>query len=150
MTKILFVCHGNICRSPMAEFIMKELVRRKGMSERFYIDSAGCSNEEQGNDMYPPAKKKLKEKGIPFEFHPARKITKRDYQLFDLILVMDDMNQKMIKRSIPYNPEHKIHRLLDRSVADPWYTDDFETCYEDILQGCENWLEKVLEPGWNQ
>lgn len=145
MKKVLFVCHGNICRSAMAEFIMKDLVKKEGMSDQFYIESAATSTEELGNDMYPPAKQKLREKGIPFSWHYARQVTKKDYKLFDYILVMDSNNQRNIKRIIPNNPDHKIHLLLDgKNIADPWYTDDFETAYQDILKGCQTWLDRML------
>lgn len=144
MKKILFVCHGNICRSPMAEFIMKDLVKKEGLSDQYYIDSAATSQEEIGNDLYPPAKAVLKKHHIPFEYHPARQVKKKDYALFDLILVMDPNNQRNIKRILPQNPEHKIHLLLDNgSIADPWYTGDFEKSYEQIRQGCEIWLERL-------
>ncbi|WP_300967519.1 low molecular weight protein-tyrosine-phosphatase [uncultured Dubosiella sp.] len=145
MKKILFVCHGNICRSAMAEFIMKDLVKKEGMSDDFYIESAATSTEETGNDLYPPAKQKLREKGIPFACHYARQVTKKDYKLFDYIFVMDSNNQRNIKRIIPNNPDHKIHLLLDgKSIADPWYTDDFETTYQDILKGCQTWLDRLI------
>lgn len=145
MEKILFVCHGNICRSAMAEFIMKDLVKKEGLEDEFYIESAATSREEIGNDLYPPAKRKLREKGIPFERHYARQVTKKDYGIFDYIFVMDANNQRNIKKIIPNNPEHKIHLLLDgKSIADPWYTDDFETCYNDLLKGCKTWLERII------
>ncbi len=145
MKKILFVCHGNICRSAMAEFIMKYLVKKEEMSDQFYIESAATSTEELGNDMYAPAKQKLREKGIPFSRHYARQVTKKDYKLFDYILVMDSNNQRNIKRIIPHNPDHKIHLLLDgKNIADPWYTDDFETAYQDILKGCQTWLDRII------
>lgn len=142
MEKILFVCHGNICRSAMAEFIMKDLVKKAGLSEQFYIDSAATSREEIGNDMYPPAKAKLREKGISFDRHYARQVTRKDYGIFDRIYVMDSNNQRNIRRIIPANPEHKIHMLLpDRSIADPWYTGNFEKTYQDLVEGCTRILE---------
>lgn len=145
MIKILFVCHGNICRSAMAEFIMKDLVQKEGLSDQFYIESAATSREEIGNDMYPYAKEKLREKGIPFTRHFARQVTKKDYSLFDYIFVMDSNNQRNIKKIFPHNPDHKIHLLLDNSsIADPWYTMDFEKAYEDILKGCKTWLNRIL------
>lgn len=145
MIKVLFVCHGNICRSAMAEYIFKNMVKKEGLEERFYIESAAVSREELGNDLYPPAKAKLREKGIPFQRHYARQVTKKDYGIFDYILVMDASNQRNIKRIIPNNPDHKIHLLLDgTNIADPWYTDDFETAYTDIEKGCRTWLERML------
>lgn len=145
MVKILFVCHGNICRSAMAEFIMKDLVKKEGLEDQFYIESAATSREEIGNDMYPYAKDKLREKGISFTRHYARQVTKKDYNLFDYIFVMDSNNQRNIKKIIPHNPDHKIHLLLDQSsIADPWYTMDFEKAYEDISKGCQTWLHRIL------
>lgn len=142
MRKILFVCHGNICRSAMAEFMMKDLVRKAGMADDFYIESAAVSREEIGNDMYPPAKACLREHGIPFTRHEARQVRKKDYDIFDEIYVMDPSNQKLIRRIIERNPEHKIHLLLDgRGIADPWYTGDFEKTYQDLEYG----LNQILD-----
>lgn len=137
MVKILFVCHGNICRSPMGEYIMKAL------SKNVECASAATSTEEIGNDIYPPAKRKLKEKGIPFSTHHARQIRKQDYSYYDYILCMDDYNLRNLKSYYNNDPEHKIYKLLsDRSVSDPWYTGDFEQAYNDIYQGCKEWLER--------
>lgn len=135
MLNILFVCHGNICRSAMAEFMMKDLVRKAGLQDQFHIESAGVSNEESGNDLYPPSKAKLREKGVPFERHHARQITKADFSRFDVIFAMDASNLRALLAKAGKDAR-KVHPLLvDRSVADPWYTGDFEKAYQDIDQG---------------
>ncbi len=140
---ILFVCHGNICRSPMAEFIMKALVRARGMEELFHIESAAVSDEETGNPVYPPAKRCLSLHGVSLDpSKRARKVTAADYGRFDLIICMDSSNMRLISRIIPEDPERKIHLMMSyagrgRDVADPWYTGDFETTFQDILRGCE-------------
>lgn len=141
-TKILFVCHGNICRSPMAEFILKEMVRQRGIAEEFHIESAAVSTEEIGNGIYPPAKACLTRHGIPFSKEKrARQVTPSDYAAFDHIICMDTSNLRLIKRFFPADPEHKIRLMMsyanqDRSVADPWYTNDFETTYQDLHTAC--------------
>ena len=143
MRRILFVCHGNICRSAMAEWIMKDLVKRAGMEEMFEIDSAAVSREEIGNDLYPPAKICLHAHGIPFGRHFARQVTKRDYDNFDEIYLMDSSNLRNIRRIFPSDPDHKIHMLPpDRSIADPWYTDNFERTYMDLMEGCQRILDE--------
>ncbi len=129
----------------MAEFIMKDLVKREGMSSKFSISSCAMTREEIGNDMYPPAKRILKEKGILFEKRRARLITKRDYIENDYIIYMDNENKYDLQRRFD-DVDHKIYPLLsDRSVSDPWWTDDFETCYNDINEGCTLWLKKLLD-----
>lgn len=140
MIKILFVCHGNICRSPMAEFIMKDLVDKAGRSSEFHIESAAVSQEELGNDMYPPAKRKLREKGIPFERRRARQINGNDVKTYDYIIYMDAWNGRLLRNAYP---DGHFVSLLDRDVEDPWYTDDFETAYNDIYAGCEHLLETL-------
>lgn len=139
---ILFVCHGNICRSPMAEFVMKHLVKETGRGSEFHIESAATSTEEIGNDIYPPAKRCLTAHGIPFSHRAARQVTREDYNSFDLILLMDSNNLRNIKRILPEDPQHKIRPLLDRDVADPWYTGDFEATYRDVVEGCTYLLNK--------
>lgn len=148
MIKILFVCLGNICRSPMAEFVMKDLVNKMGVKDKFYIESAATSYEEIGNEMHYGTIDKLKQKGIPFTNHKARRINKDDYKKFDYIIGMEDTNIKNIIKIIGEDKEHKIIRLLDfsnnpRDIADPWYTGDFEITYNDILEGCNDLLEKI-------
>ncbi|MBR5645040.1 MAG: low molecular weight phosphotyrosine protein phosphatase [Treponema sp.] len=146
MVKILFVCHGNICRSAMAEFVMKNLVKKAGREKDFLIESAATSTEELGNDMYPPAKAKLREEGVPFTRHYARQITKADYNNYDLLIGMDSENLFYMNRYWNNDPENKIHLLLeftgsDREVADPWYTGNFDSTYDDVLKGCTKLLE---------
>lgn len=145
---ILFVCHGNICRSPMAEFILKELVRQAGMESRFRIASAATSREELGNPLYPPARQALATHGIPCSSHAARQITKEDYSTFDLIIGMDEQNRKNLLRFFDGDPEGKISLLLDHTptpgpVADPWYTGDFEAAWRDINRGCRALLAEL-------
>jgi len=142
-TKILFVCHGNICRSVMAEFVMKHLCREAGIEDSFEIDSAAVSTEEIGNDIYPPAQRKLREKGIPFTRHSARRITRADYAYYDYILCADRANIRWLERIIGEDNDHKISLMLaSRDISDPWYTGDFEEAYQDILAACRAILEK--------
>ena len=153
MINIMFVCHGNICRSPMAEFIMKDMVAKRGMADMFYIASSATSTEEiwrgVGNPVYPPAQRELAKHGISCEGKRAVQITSEDYDKYDIILCMDSNNMRNIKRIIPNDPENKICKLMDLvgggDVADPWYTGDFSTTYRDILAGCKALLAKVLE-----
>ena len=136
--RIIFCCHGNICRSPMAEFIFKDKIRSRGLNEQFYVESAAVSTEEIGNSIYPPAKRCLNAHGIPFDTSKtARQITRADYDRFDLIICMDRMNLRWLKYIIPNDPAGKIRLMMsyagqDRDVADPWYTGDFETTYRDL------------------
>lgn len=149
MIKVLFLCHGNICRSPMAEFIMKDMVKKRGLENEFYIASCATSTEEiwrgVGNPVYPPAVRELAKHGISCDGKRAVQITREDYDKYDIILCMDTNNMRNIKRIIPSDPEKKIHKLMDFAgggdVADPWYTGDFETTYRDILRGCTGLLE---------
>ena len=142
MKKILFVCHGNICRSPMAEFIMKDMVEKAGLQDEFYIESAATSTEEIGNEVYPPAKRKLAEHGISCKGKTARQMKRRDYERFDLIIGMDEWNIRNMTRICGGDPEGKIRKLLDYTnrkgdVADPWYTGNFEATWQDVTEGCE-------------
>ena len=136
--RIIFVCHGNICRSPMAEFIFKDKIRSRGLNEQFYVESAAVSTEEIGNSIYPPAKRCLNAHGIQFDTSKtARQITRADYDRFDLIICMDRMNLRWLKYIIPNDPAGKVRLMMsyagqDRDVADPWYTGDFETTYRDL------------------
>ena len=133
--RVLFVCHGNICRSPMAEFILKALVRSRGLEGAWHIESAAVSTEEIGNPIYPPAKRCLSQHGVPFDKEKrARQVTRADYDRFDRIICMDAWNLRLIKRIIP------SYTGVGRDVADPWYTGDFETTFQDILEGCEAML----------
>ena len=142
MIKILFVCHGNICRSPMAEFIMKDIVKKAGMADQFHIESAATSTEEIGNSVYPPARRKLAENGISCEGKTARQMTRSDYDRFDLLVGMDEWNIRNMKRIVGGDPDNKIFKMLDFTnhhgdVADPWYTGNFDATWHDCLEGCE-------------
>lgn len=148
MKKILFVCYGNICRSPMAEFIFKNMVEKKNISNEFIIESKATSNEEIGNDMYYLAKEKLLEKNIPFTKRNAKKLTKNDYDNYDYIIGMADYNIKDIMDIIIDDPNNKVYKLLDfmnidKDIVDPWHTRDFETAYNEIFKGCEALLKTL-------
>lgn len=148
MVKILFVCHGNICRSPMAEFIMKDLVQKAGLEAQFHIESAATSTEEIGNPVYPPARQKLAEHGIRCAGKTARQLQKSDYQAFALLIGMDRANIRNMNRICGGDPENKIHPLMEYAgrsgdVDDPWYTGDFETTWQDVLAGCQGLLEQL-------
>ena len=141
MIKVLFVCHGNICRSPMAEFVMKDLVKKAGLADRFEIASVAVSREEIGNPVYPPARRELQKHGIRCDGHAARQITRRDLEHFDRIYYMDSSNGRYLQRlfgSGNWEP------LLNRDVADPWYSGDFQQTWEDILEGCTRILEEFM------
>ena len=149
MIRVLFVCLGNICRSPMAEFIMKSIISERGLSDRFYIASAATSTEEiwngVGNPVYPPAKRELAKHGISCEGKRAVQNTKADYGKYDYILGMEERNIRNILRIVGKDPEHKVKLLLDysdhpRDIADPWYTGNFESTYRDVVEGCEGFL----------
>ena len=135
MKKVLFICHGNVCRSVSAEYIMKDLAKKNGVD--LYVSSAATSREEIGNDIYPPAKRKLKEKGVPFSRHYARQATMSDYLSYDYLICMDENNVRNLNRMFDNDPDHKIYKLLSRDVSDPWYSNDFETAYNDIYEGCK-------------
>ena len=146
MVKILFVCHGNICRSPMAEFVMKDTVKKAGLEQRFEIASAATSREEIGNGVYPPARRKLAEHGIDCTGKTARQMTKADYAHYDLLICMDSYNLRNMARICP-DTAGKYRMLLDytdspRDVADPWYTGDFAQTWEDITEGCRRIMEE--------
>ena len=161
MIKIIFLCHGNICRSPMAEYIMKDLIRRRGLEHEFEITSGAVSDEEWFNPIYPPAQKKLREKGIPFGKHSAHKISAAEFASQDLVIVMDKSNLRWLNRIVgDYSSVDagsslkdsgipgKVHMMMEfaglaRDVADPWYTGDFEQTYQDVLAGCKGLLSKT-------
>ena len=163
MVKILFVCHGNICRSPMAEFVLKDKVNRSGQWDHYVIESAATSSEELGNSVYPPAKRTLRSHGIGTtenelgvgEKH-ARRITDDDYEKFDLLIGMDEKNIRNLKKKYNGDPQGKIHSMMeftDRpgNVADPWYTGDFEATWNDVNEGCDGllkWLKMMKQPVW--
>ena len=148
MIKVLFICHGNICRSPMAEYVMKHLVEQEGIAHLFEIASAATSAEEIGNPVYPPARRKLEEHGIGCAGHAARQLTKRDYARYDLLVGMDRANVRNMQRICGRDPAGKIRLLMsyagkDREVADPWYTGDFEATWQDVLRGCTALLKSL-------
>lgn len=159
ITKILFICHGNICRSVMAEMVMKQLCRQAGVEQLFEIASAAVSTEETGNDIYPPAKRMLREKGVPFTHHAARQITRSDYTYYDHIICADQSNLRWLARIIGDDADHKVSLmmqwvdgcLIDGQIAngkmvnisDPWYTGDFETAYADIELSCRAILKQL-------
>lgn len=146
MTKIFFICHGNICRSPMAEYVMKELTRRSGLAEAFIIDSAATSREELGNGVHPGTRRKLAAEGIPCGNHRARQLERGDYDRFDCLIGMDRQNLSNMARLLGGDPKGKLHLLLEytgsgRDIADPWYTGNFDATYRDVLAGCTALLE---------
>ena len=146
MIKILFVCHGNICRSAMAKYIFEDMLEKRGLSSLFTVDSAATSREEIGNPVYPPARKKLAEHGIDCAGHSARQVTKADYDENDYLIVMEDYNIRNLKRIISEDPERKVHKLLEydgsgKDIDDPWYTGDFETTYREIETGLNGFLK---------
>ena len=150
MIKVLFICHGNICRSTMAEYVMKYLVKRSGLESDFIIDSAGTSNEEYGNPVHRGTQKKLREEGIPCGNHHARKMRREEYTAFDYIICMERYNILNIMRIIGSDPEHKVQRLLDyterpRDIADPWYTGNFDETFDDVMEGCQAFLGYLME-----
>ena len=148
MIKVLFVCLGNICRSPMAEFIFKDMVKKEELEDKIYIESAATSMEEYGNNMYYLAKEKLLQEGIPFSKRSSRPITKQDYQKFNYIIGMEERNIRSILRIVGEDTDNKISRLLDftdnpRDIADPWYTGNFNITYLQIVEGCRALLEYI-------
>ena len=149
MIKILFVCHGNICRSPMAEFVMKDMVKKAGLADKFEIASAATSTEAVGQSVYPPARKKLNEEGLSCSGKISRQMTKDDYGYYDYIVAMDKINLRNMSRFVGNDPERKVSLLLDhtfypRDVQDPWYTRDFQQTWDDICEGCEGLLKKLI------
>ena len=150
MIKVLFLCHGNICRSPMAEFVMKDLVEKAGLGKEFEIASAATSTEEIGNPVYPPARRKLSENGISCTGKTARQLQKSDYARYDYLVGMDSANLRNMHRICGGDPAGKISLLLDwtarpGSVADPWYTGDFEATWQDVQEGCQGLLAAISD-----
>ena len=148
MIRILFVCHGNICRSPMAEFVMKDLVAKAGRSGEFEIASAATSREELGNSVYPPARRKLAEHGIACAGKTARQMTRRDYEYYDYLICMDRNNLRNMRPFVGNDPDGKVSMLMSHTnrpgdVADPWYTGDFEATWRDVLEGCTALLAEL-------
>ena len=150
MTNILFVCHGNICRSTMAEFVMKDIVKNAGMEEKFYIQSRATHRDEIGADTYWGTKDKLDKEGIPYTKRRATLMTKEDYDKYDYILGMDDENMRYIAKIIGSDPVHKVYMLMDfagehRSIADPWYTGNFDATFDDVMRGCQGLLKHIIQ-----
>lgn len=150
MIKILFICHGNICRSPMAEFIMKDLVEKEGLAEQFSIASSATSREEIGNPVHHGTRNKLAQYGISTKGKYAVQLTKKDYNTYDYLIGMEQWNIQNILKIVGSDPEKKVHCLLDfsenpRDIADPWYTGDFDRTYEDVLEGCKALLNYILK-----
>lgn len=148
MIRILMVCHGNICRSTMAEYVMKHLVKEAGVADRFFIDSAATSAEEIGNGVHYGTRRKLAQVGIPCGDHRARRVTWQDYSKFDRIIGMDEANRRNLLRMLKNDPDGKVSLLLDhtghsRPIADPWYTGNFDDTYRDVLEGCQALLEEI-------
>lgn len=149
MVKILFVCYGNICRSPMALMIFKDIIKKNGKSNQFVVDSCATSKEELGNDIYPPIKEKLSSKNIHIENHKAKQFKKEYYSIYDYIIVMEEDNKYDLLRMID-DKDNKIHLLLEytddiRDIEDPWYTRDFETAFLDIYKGCLGFYQYLIE-----
>lgn len=155
MIKILFVCLGNICRSPMAEFVMKDLVRKRGLDDHFYIASAATSTEEYGNPVHPGTRNKLRQYGISTEGKYAVTMRRSDYEKYDYIIGMEKANIRNIMRIAGGDPQNKVHSLLDYTnrpgdIADPWFTGNFDKTYDDILEGCRGFLDTLCrENGWS-
>lgn len=148
MIKVMFVCLGNICRSPMAEFVLKDMVKRRGLENEFYIASSATSTEEIGNPVHYGTREKLETLGISVKGKEAVQLTKSDYKNYDYIIGMETANIRNIIRIIGEDTEHKVYKLLDFSdggdIDDPWYTGDFDTTYRDIVRGCEGFLNKII------
>ena len=150
MIKVLFICHGNICRSTMAQFVFADLVKRRHVDHLFIIDSAATSREEIGNPPHHGTVRKCREKGVPVLTHYATQLTRADYDNYDYLIGMDSANFRNISRLAGAENSHKVHLLLDYtnrpgSVADPWYTGDFQETYEDVMVGCEALLKLLVE-----
>jgi protein-tyrosine phosphatase len=156
MIKVLFICHGNICRSPLAQSVFSWMVKERGVEEQFYIDSMATSTEEIGNPPHRGTVQKLKEEGIPLVSHRAKQISRKDYGKFDFIIGMDTWNIRNLNRMLGGDPDGKVYKLLsfagsDRDIADPWYTGDFDATFADVVEGCEAFLQylKTIQKGRN-
>ncbi|MCD8341410.1 MAG: low molecular weight phosphotyrosine protein phosphatase [Clostridiales bacterium] len=152
MVRVVFCCHGNICRSPMAQSVFAHMVQEEGLADKCYIDSMATSTEEIGNTPHWGTVQKLREVGIPLVPHRARQITWRDYERFDYIIGMDEWNMKNLRRMLRGDPHHKVYKLLSfagfrRDIADPWYTGDFDAAYADVVEGCSGLLDYLREKG---
>ena len=151
MTKILFICYGNICRSPAAEFILRDMLEKAGLEDRFYVSSAAVSDEEVGNGVYPPMKKLLTAHGIDCSGKTARQVTWEDYDRYDLIIYMDEINHRILDRMFDHDPDGKFRNLLDYAgktgaeISDPWYTRQFQTAWDEIYEGCEGLFRSLTE-----
>ena len=148
MIKVMFVCLGNICRSPMAEFILKDMVKKRGKAADFQIASSATSTEEYGNPLYPPAERKLSQEGIPTTYRSAVQLKKSDYEKYDYIIAMERRNIESIKRICGGDPDNKVSLLLsfagrNDNIADPWYTGNFDAAFDDIVEGCEGFLQYI-------
>ena len=152
LIKVLFICHGNICRSPMAEFILKDMVRRRGLEDCFHIESAGTSMEEYGSPVYPPARRELAKHGIYCEGHHARRMERKDYMDYDYMIGMEGINIRNILRMTGGDPEGKVYKMLDFTdhpgdIDDPWYTGEFDIVFRQIYEGCEGFLKHLAMEG---
>ena len=152
MTRVLFICHGNICRSTMAQFVFQHIVNERGLSDRFYIDSMATSTEEIGNPPHRGTVRKMHEVGIRVIPHEARQVSWRDYDKFDYIIGMDTWNIRNLHRMLKGDPNGKVHKFLtfansERDIADPWYTGDFDATYRDVVEGCEGFLTYLRDRG---
>ena len=152
MIKVLFICHGNICRSPMAQFVLQDMVNKKGLESQFEIYSAATSREEIGNGVHHGTRRKLAQMGVPCGEHRAVQVTPKDYEYYDYLLIMDENNRRNLMRIIGRDPEKKVYGLLDfskhpRDIADPWYTGNFDITYDDVAEGCESFLRWLCRIG---
>ncbi len=153
MIKVLFVCHGNICRSPMAEMVLKDMAKKQYLQDKLYINSAATSREEIGNGVHYGTRRKLAQEGIPCSDHRAVQVTRSDYDKYDYLIVMDSHNIRNLMRIIGEDRSGKVSMLLDyagregQSIADPWYTGNFDVTYRDVVEGCEGFIEYLKEKG---